>query len=142
MERPDKIRLGDLLLQQGIITQKQLAFALEQHKSSGRRLGNVLLDNLFVAEETISEAIAWQFDIPYINLKFFRLNIEMVDMLPTNTARQFRVMVLDERESKLLVGMADPTDMVAYDAISQCVKRAFDVAVVDESKLLESIGCR
>lgn len=141
MRRPEKIRLGDLLLQQDIITQNQHAFALEQHKRSGRRLGNVLLDNLFVTEEIISEAIAWQYDIPYINLKFFRINAEKVHMLPTNIARQFRVMVLDERDSKLLVGMADPTDMVAYDAISQCVKRAFDVAAVDESKLLKSIGC-
>ena len=63
MARPGKVRLGDLLVQQKLISQDQLAFALEQQKRSGRKLGRVLVDNAFVTEEHISEALAKQLNI-------------------------------------------------------------------------------
>ena len=65
MARPEKIRLGDLLVQQKLISLDQLQFALEQQKRSGRKLGRVLVDNGFVSEDQISEAIAKQLNIPY-----------------------------------------------------------------------------
>src|SRR5574340_1466004 len=103
MARPEKVRLGDLLLQQGLLSLDQLKFALEQQKRSGRKLGRVLADNAFVTEEQISEALAKQLNIPYINLKFFNINPELVRLLPENQARRFRAIVLEERNGVLLV---------------------------------------
>jgi len=60
-------------------------------------------------------------------------------MLPENQARRFRAIVLEERNKLLLVGMADPTDLSAFDEISRILKRDIDVAVVTEGQLLESI---
>ncbi len=139
MARPEKIRLGDLLIQQKIITQDQLSFALNQQKSNGRKLGRVLVDNAFVTEEHISEALAKQLNIPYINLKFYHINLEQVRMLPESQARRFRAIVLEERANSVLVGMADPTDLFAFDEIARALKRDIDVAVVTEGNLLESI---
>ena len=139
MARPEKVRLGDLLVQQKLITQDQLMFALDQQKRSGRKLGRVLVDNAFVTEEHISEALAKQLNIPYINLKYFHINLDLVRLLPENQARRFRAIVLEERNGGLLVGMADPTDLSAFDEISRIVKRGIDVAVVTEGQLLESI---
>jgi MSHA biogenesis protein MshE len=139
MARPEKVRLGDLLVQQQLISQDQLKFALEQQKRSGRKLGRVLVDNGFVTEEKISEALAKQLGIPYINLKYYNINLEQVRKLPENQARRFRSIVLEDRNGLLLVGMADPTDLFAFDEISRAVKRDIDVAVVTESQLLESI---
>jgi MSHA biogenesis protein MshE len=139
MARPEKVRLGDLLVQQKLISQEQLKFALEQQKRSGRKLGRVLVDNAFVTEEHISEALGRQLNIPFINLKFYNINIELVRMLQESQARRFRAMVLEERNGMLLVGMADPTDLSAYDEITRIVKRDIDIAVVTEGQLLESI---
>ena len=139
MARPEKVRLGDLLVQQKLISQDQLQFALEQQKRSGRKLGRVLVDNAFVTEEHISEALAKQLNIPYINLKYFHINLELVRLLPENQARRFRAIVLEQRNDMLLIGMADPTDLSAFDEISRIVKRGIDVAVVTEGQLLESI---
>jgi MSHA biogenesis protein MshE len=139
MARPEKVRLGDLLVQQKLISLDQLKFALEQQKRSGRKLGRVLVDNAFVTEEQISEALAKQLNIPYINLKYYNLNLEQVRLLPENQARRFRAVVLEERNGMLLIGMADPTDLFAFDEISRIVKRDIDVAVVTEGQLLESI---
>ena len=139
MARPEKVRLGDLLVQQKLISQEQLKFALEQQKRSGRKLGRLLVDNAFVTEENISEALGKQLNIPYINLKYFNINIELVRLLQESQARRFRAMVLEERNGMLLVGMADPTDLTAFDEITRIVKRDIDIAVVTEGQLLESI---
>jgi MSHA biogenesis protein MshE len=139
MARPEKVRLGDLLVQQKLISEEQLKFALEQQKRSGRKLGRLLVDNGFVTEENISEALGKQLSIPYINLKYFNINIELVRLLQESQARRFRAMVLEERNGLLLVGMADPTDLTAFDEITRIVKREIDIAVVTEGQLLESI---
>jgi MSHA biogenesis protein MshE len=139
MARPEKIRLGDLLVQQKLISMDQLQFALEQQKRSGRKLGRVLVDNAFVSEDQISEAIAKQLNIPFINLKYYNVNLEIVRRLPENQARRFRAVALEERNGVLLVGMADPTDLFAFDEISRQLKRDIDVAVVTEGQLLETI---
>ncbi len=139
MARPEKVRLGDLLVQQKLISEEQLKFVLEQQKRSGRKLGRLLVDNAFVTEENISEALGKQLNIPYINLKYFNINIELVRLLQESQARRFRAMVLEERNGMLLVGMADPTDLTAFDEITRIVKREIDIAVVTEGQLLESI---
>jgi MSHA biogenesis protein MshE len=139
MARPEKVRLGDLLVQQKLISQDQLKFALEQQKRSGRKLGRVLVDNAFVTEENISEALGKQLNIPFINLKFYNINFDQMRVLPENQARRFRAIVLEERNGKLLVGMADPTDLFGFDEIARVVKRDIDIAVVTEGQLLESI---
>jgi MSHA biogenesis protein MshE len=139
MERPEKARLGDLLVQKKLISQKQLKFALEQQQRSGRKLGCVLVDNAFVSEEQIAEALAEQLKIPYINLKYYNINPDLVRLLPENQARRLLAIVLEERNGALLVGMAYPTDLYAFDEITRIVKRNVDVAVVTEGQLLESI---
>ena len=139
MARPEKVRLGELLIQQKLISQDQLKFALDQQKRNGRKLGRVLVDNAFVTEENISEALAKQLDIPFINLRQYQIKTENIRLLPESQARRFRAIVLEERNRMLLVGMADPTDLTAFDEISRILKREIDVAVVTEGQLLESI---
>jgi len=139
IEYSKKIRLGDLLLQRKLITPEQLKFALDQQQSSGRKLGSVLLDNAIVSEEQIAETLADQFQIPYVNLKFYNTNPELVKLLPETQARRFRATVLEERNGMLLVGMADPADLFAFDEITRIVKRHIDVAMVAEGQLLDAI---
>ena len=139
MARPEKVRLGDLLVQQKLISLEQLQFVLEQQKRSGRKLGRVLVDNGFVSEDQISEALAKQLNIPYINLKYYNPNLEVIRRLPENQARRFRALSLEERNGAILVGMTDPTDLFAFDEIARILKRDIDVAVVTEGQLLETI---
>jgi MSHA biogenesis protein MshE len=139
MARPEKIRLGDLLVQQKLITIEQLQFALDQQKRSGRKLGRVLVENAFMTEDQISEALARQLNIPFINLKHYNVNLEIVRRLPENQARRFRCIVLDDVNRVALVGMTDPTDMFAYDEISRILRCDIDLAVVTEGQLLETL---
>ena len=139
MGRPEKIRLGDVLVAQKAISQDQLRIALEQQKKSGRKLGRVLVEQGFVNDEQICDAISRQLNIPYINLKFYNFNQDVVRRLPEAQARRFRAVVLEDRRANMLVGMADPTDLFAYDELGRILQREIEIAVVSEALLLQTI---
>ncbi|MEN9868726.1 MAG: hypothetical protein RL748_4316 [Pseudomonadota bacterium] len=139
MARPEKVRLGEILVQQKLMTEDQLTIALAEQKRSGRKLGRVFVEKGFVTEEQISGALARQLSVPYINLKFYNLNADLVRLLPETQARRFRVLVMEDKGNTLLVGMADPTDLFAYDEVARIVKRSIELAVVNETELLLAI---
>ena len=139
MARPEKVRLGEILVQQKLLTQEQLKLALDEQKRSGRKLGRVFIEQGYVTEEEISEALAKQLQIPYINLKYYNIKPEVTQKLPETQARRFRAIVLEDSPKALKIGMADPTDLSAYDEIARIVKREIEIVVVTESQLLATI---
>jgi MSHA biogenesis protein MshE len=139
MGRPEKIRLGEILVQQKLLTEEQLKTALDEQKKTGRRLGRVFIERGFITEEQISKALARQLGADYIDLKQYNIKRDVVAKLPETQARRYRAMVLEDRGAAYFVGMADPTDLAAYDEIARILKRDIDLAVVTETELLRTI---
>ncbi len=139
MGKPEKIRLGEILLQQGLLTQEQLQTALAEQKRSGRKLGRVFIDSGYLAEDQIGSALARQLQIPFINLKHFNIKPEVATRLPETLARRFRALILEDTGTAYRVGMADPTDLFAYDELTRVLRREIQLAVVGESLLLQTI---
>ncbi|MBI3711772.1 MAG: type II/IV secretion system protein [Burkholderiales bacterium] len=139
MARPEKIRLGEILLRQNLMTEEQLQFALAEQKRTGRKLGRVFVENKFVTEDQISDAMARQLNITFVNLKQYNIKPHIVKRLPELQARRFRAIVLEELEHGFLVAMVDPTDLFAYDEISRILKSTIQLAVVNENDLLVAI---
>ena len=134
-----KIRIGDLLVQNGIISEVQLQQALEKQRLSGLRLGRVLVDLGFVEENQFLTFLAQQMDIAFVDLKQFNFDTNLVMCLPEIHARRYRAIVLSENRGQVTVGMADPMDIFAYDEISRILQQNIDVAVVRESELLYTL---
>jgi MSHA biogenesis protein MshE len=139
MARPERVRLGQLLVQQKWLSETQLQFALDDQKRSGRKIGRICVENGFITEEQLCMALARQLNIPYIALKSYNVNPDIVRLLPENPARRFRAIALEERNGALLIGMADPTDLFAYDEIARAVRRRIELALVNEAELLQAI---
>ena len=74
MSSPEKIRLGEILVQQSLLTQDQFEYCLIEHNKCGRRIGQVCIETGFVTEDAICRALSRQLNIPYINLKAYHLN--------------------------------------------------------------------
>lgn len=137
--RPERVRIGDILVQQKLLSIEQLNAALNEQKRSGRKLGRVLIESGYLTEDQIAEVLARQLAIPFINLKYFNLNQTVVRKMPEIQARRFRALILEERGDELLVAMADPTDLFVYDEITRLLRRPISIAVVSESLLLQTI---
>jgi len=139
MGRPEKVRLGEILIQQKLISDEQLKSALDDQRKSGRRFGRVVIEKGYVTEEQISQALARQLGVPYVTLKQFNIKREVASRLSETQARRFRALVLEDGGKSYRVGMADPSDLAAYDEISRILKRDIDLAVVTETELLRVI---
>ncbi|MFK5926753.1 MAG: GspE/PulE family protein [Desulfuromusa sp.] len=134
-----KIRIGDLLVKNGIITDEQLLNALATQKKTGGKLGNTLIELGLVTSHQFHEFLANQMNLPFIDLKHYNYKPEVVRLLSETAARRFRAMVLDQEESRLLVGVADPTDIYAYDELTKILKQPIKMAVVYETELLKAL---
>jgi MSHA biogenesis protein MshE len=137
--KPKKIRIGDLLIANKVISQEQLDTALADQKKSGRKLGRVLVENGFLSEDQLLTFLSQQLNVPYIDLRRYNYKPETVRMIPETYARRFRAIALEYNRENLLVGMADPTDIFAYDELSRVLRRPLRFAVVKESELLKTI---
>jgi MSHA biogenesis protein MshE len=137
--RRDKLRLGDVLVQQKLLSEDQLTKALEEQRSTGKRLGRVLIDAGIISEEALAHALARQLRVAMVNLKTFSLKSETVRLLPESVARRHRAVVLEERGEALLVGFVDPLDLYAYDEIARRLKRQLQLAVVAESQFAPAL---
>ena len=139
MGRPEKVRLGEILVQQKLLSEEQLKNALAAQKKTGRRLGRVVIELGFVTEEQISQALARQLGVPFVNLKHYNLKREVTLKLPETQARRYRALALDEAGDHYRVAMADPTDLAAYDGLTAALKRNIELVVVTETELLQVI---
>jgi len=136
---PKRIRLGDLLVEHKLISETQLADALEEQKKSGRKLGRLLIENGYVKEDEVLNLLSRQLNVPYVDLSVFQFQPEIVKKLPETAARRYRALALEETPEGLLVGMADPTNIFAYDDLVRVVKGPIKLAVVKEGELVAAI---
>ncbi|MDJ0738682.1 MAG: GspE/PulE family protein [Gammaproteobacteria bacterium] len=135
-----KIRIGDLLVSNGVITEAQLMTALAEQKKTGQKLGYTLIDSGFIDEDRLLQFLSQQLQIPLIDLSTFVVDPQTVRQLPETVARRYRMVVLESRDQDVLLGMADPTDLFAYDEASRLLKKRVRQAVVRESELLRRLS--
>ena len=113
-----KLRLGDILITQGVIVASDLEKALEAQKGTGRKLGEVMVDEGITTEEAIAEALSSQMNIEYVNLTGIQVSENVIQLVPSNVAKKYTAIpiMFDENNANVLVvAMADPMDMDALD---------------------------
>ncbi len=136
--RPEKLRLGDVLVQQRLISQEQLNQTLELQRTTGKKMGRLLIETGIITEELLANGLARQLRIPFVNLKTFPFRPEVVRLLSESAARRFKGIVLEDKGDTLLVALADPLDLFAYDELARLLKRNISIAAVPESQLSQA----
>lgn len=133
-------RLGDLLILSNKISESQLGEALLLQKKEGsKRLGEILVDLGFVKEEDILEVLETQLKIPSIDLANYRINPNIISMIPENLARRYSLIPIDKKNNKLIVAMSDPFNVFAIDDIKLLTGMEIDVVVSLKSVILKAI---
>jgi MSHA biogenesis protein MshE len=134
-----KIRLGDLLLENKIISYSQLEQALLQQQITGKKLGDVLIDLKFIGETELLLFLSNQLKFPFLELSYYSIKPEVIRELPEPMARRLKAIPIDRVKNSFLVAMADPTNLVAYDEIAQKLKKNIRIVIVRESQLMRVI---
>jgi len=135
MAKLKKIRLGDLLVSNGVISQAQLESALFSQKKSGNKLGRELISEGFISEDQLLDFLSHQLGIGKVNLDDYKLTPDVSCLLPELQSRRLLSMVIKETPEKYEVAMADPLDIFAYDEISRILNKPFDVVIAKQNEL-------
>ena len=116
-----KLRLGDVLVQNGVITEEDLQRGLERQKGSGRKLGETLVDEGIATEENIARALSNQFHYDMVDLSNVEIPQEILDLVPANVLKKHRAIPFEyspDNMNVLRVAMSDPMDIGAMDDIN------------------------
>lgn len=131
-------RLGDLLVEEGIVTDEQLGQALSAQKNTGRKLGDTLIELGFLSEQQMLSFLSQQLAIPLIDLSRATVDIDAVQLLSEVHARRLRALVIGRNGDTLRVAMSDPADLFAQESLlNQLSQYSFEFVIAPEKQLVD-----
>jgi len=127
MEMPKKPytnkRIGDILIEQGLITSKQLKEALEMQKNgNNKRLGEIFVEAGAITKEELYEVLQYVYETEYVNLSNYVIDPEVISLIPEKIALQFKLIPINKNEDELTIAMANPLDVYAIDFVRDHTK--------------------
>ena len=133
-------RIGEVLLERGVISQAQLEKALAHQKEHGGLLGHVLVQVGFASEEEIALALTAQYGFPYLPLDNYEIDEGVAIIVPEPVARQYCLIPIDHIGNALTLAMADPSNTQAIEDIevlTKCVVQTFVSTPSDINKAID-----
>lgn len=110
-------QLGELLIERGVITKKQLEQALNAQKEKGGLIGQVLVSLGYASEEAIAQALTAQYGFPYLPLDNYEIDPDFAKIVPKNVASQYCLVPIDKIGSNLTIAMSNPLNSLAIEDI-------------------------
>ncbi|WP_153123062.1 GspE/PulE family protein [Peribacillus tepidiphilus] len=132
-------RLGDLLVEAGLISKDQLQIALKE-KSSSQKLGDVLLQRGYITEQQLIEVLEFQLGIPHVSLYRYPFDRKLFNLVPKETAKRNLLIPLKKDGNKLFVAMADPMDFFAIDDLRLSTGFQIETAIATKDDILRAIS--
>lgn len=139
MRARDFRRLGDILVEEGKVTQAQLDATLEMSQRSGQKLGSVLVKKGFLEEQTLVEILSAKLDVASVNLQKTEVAGSVISILPEDICRLFKVIPMGLVGQKLQIAMVDPSDLKAIDIIRFKTGHEIEPFMATETDVLETI---
>src|ERR1700675_337432 len=133
-------QLGQILIEQGLITSAQLEQALEEHRKTPKSLGRVLIDLKLIKEADLVRALAEQVGLEFVDLADYHIDPSSTMLLPDALARRYRAIPIGERDGKLLVAMSDPANVYALDDIRTITNRDVQPVVATAADVEQAIA--
>ncbi|MCC2686632.1 MAG: type secretion system protein [Paenibacillaceae bacterium] len=132
-------RIGDLLMEAGLITEEQLQAALKEQRDLKMRLGDVLITRKYISETQLFDVLEFQLGIPHVELYRQKIESKVINMIPQRLAEQHQVLPLRTEGNKLILAMADPLDYFAIDEIRMATGFRIEPAIASKDELQRAI---
>ncbi|MBI9077656.1 MAG: type II/IV secretion system protein [Desulfatibacillum sp.] len=133
-------RLGELLVEGGLLSEEQLKDALTQHKKSGMKLGKFLVQRGIVRESSMIDAVASQLKIDRYRADKYPVASELANIIPAEMAQKHQLAPLSRKPNLLTVGMTDPMDIESLDAIEIFTNTEVEAVICTERELTQLIS--
>ena len=134
-----KIRIGDLLVTAGYITDAQLKEALTVQKTEGKRVGEVLQDLGYATEKQILTALADRLGTVLIDISTYKIDVEAVRLIPKQMAEQYIMMPIENNDGQVVLAVNDPLNLYAIEDIRQTIGLPVDTVLAELEPLKSAI---
>ncbi|MBE3592505.1 MAG: type II secretion system ATPase GspE [Thermoanaerobacter sp.] len=134
-----KKKLGELLVEVGLITEEQLKHAIEVQNKTGEKLGKVLIKLGYVTESQILEALEFQLGIPHVDLQKYYIDPDVAKLIPEAVAKRHTIIPIKKDKDGILVAMADPLNIFALDDVRIITKQNVKPLIASEGSILKAI---
>lgn len=131
-------RLGDLLVEAGVITNDQLDYALT-NKSRDEKLGDFLIRENYLTEQQLIEVLEFQLGIPHINLNQYSIEPELLQLVPAELAKRANIMPIRRDKNRLFIAMADPMDYFAIEEVRMATGCQIETSIAAKDDLYRTI---
>jgi len=132
--------IGELLVEEKFITEKQLQKALEQAKKTSESLQRILVNMGFVTDKDITEVIGKQMGVEFIDLEEYEIDPELARSVPEHLAQRYKVIPVAQRENTLTLAMVDPLNVIAIDDIRLITGFEIDPVIATEEAIISAIN--
>lgn len=136
----EKMKLGEVLLEEGLITQEQLSDALDEQRRLKRSLGRILIDRGFVTESSFVAVLAKQVGMQFVDLTEFQIDTSAASMIPENLSKRYVALPIGYDNNRLVVAMSDPSNVFAIDDIRTLTGREVQPVVATRTDILAAIS--
>ena len=133
-------KIGEMLLKGNIITSEQLRTALETQKRTKERIGTVLVKSGYIKEPELLSFLGRQFNVPVVDLAKYEINGEVVRLLPEDMVQKNLALPINRVGAKLIVAVADPSNMAILDAIGFKTGYAVELVLASEKDITNAIN--
>jgi type IV pilus assembly protein PilB len=134
-----KKRIGEVLIDQGLISQEQLMAGLEEQKTSKLQLGKCLVKLGFLSDNKLVDVLSAQLDIQHVLLDNFNFNRGLIRLIPEDMAKRYKVIPLFEKDGVLTVAIADPTNLRTIDHLKFKTGREIEPVIATEKSITTAI---
>ncbi|MEK5036015.1 ATPase, T2SS/T4P/T4SS family [Paenibacillus sp. FSL R7-0302] len=135
-----KKRLGDLLVENGIISEEQLQEALVDQRKTKRKLGDLLISQGYITEQQLIEVLEFQLGIPHVSLHKYHIDPAITQIIPESMAKRYQVLPFLKEGGKLMVAMADPLDYFAIEDLRMSTGFRIEPAISTRDELQRAIA--
>jgi type IV pilus assembly protein PilB len=132
--------LGDILVDQGMISPEQLADVEAEQRETNRAIGRILVERKHVTEKELVGALATQIGYGFVDLDEYEIDPRAATMIADSALRQRVVLPIGFEDGKLLVAISDPSNVVALDDVRTITKMDIRPVVATRDDILNSIG--
>ena len=132
-------RLGDLLIEEGLITPEQLQSTLDE-KAPNQKIGDALLQKGLITDQQLAEVLEYQLGIPHINLMQYPFDTNLFSLISKETARRNLIVPLKKEGNKLFVAMVDPMDFIVIDDLRLSTGFQIETAIATKEGILRAIN--
>jgi Type II secretory pathway, ATPase PulE/Tfp pilus assembly pathway, ATPase PilB len=133
------MRLGDLLIEKGIITEQQLNIALSVQRITGQVFGKCLTMLGFISTQELAKVLAIQHGLEYINLRDYPIQMELLKIFPKNLTETLRFLPLEEVNGTIKIALIDPSNIVALDRVKAVTGKKAKPYLTDEEGFFDTI---